>query len=71
MAARFEVLDVHHHVGNAFSALGGDVDQKGGLTVADYRRLEVATRLEIMDRGGVQQAVVIPGHGYERPNGLA
>ncbi len=71
MAGPFEVLDVHHHVGNAFSALGGDVDQKGELTVADYRRLEVASRLEIMDRGGVAQAVVIPGHGYERANGIA
>ncbi|MGH0033901.1 MAG: amidohydrolase family protein [Myxococcota bacterium] len=71
MARSFDVLDVHHHVGNAFAALGGDVDQKGGLTVADYRRLEVESRLEIMDRGGVQQAVVIPGHGYERVNGIA
>ena len=71
MAADFEVLDVHHHVGNAFSALGGDLDQQGELTVADYRRLEVESRLEIMDRGGVQQAVVIPGHGYERANGIA
>jgi len=71
LARRFEVLDVHHHVGNAFSALGGDVDQKGELTVADYQRLEVESRLEIMDRGGVQQAVVIPGHGYERVNGIA
>jgi len=34
----FEVLDVHHHVGNAFRALGGDVDQKAGLTLEDYRR---------------------------------
>lgn len=71
VARSFDVLDVHHHVGNAFAALGGDVDQKGGLTVADYRRLEVESRLEIMDRGGVQQAVVIPGHGYERVNGIA
>jgi predicted TIM-barrel fold metal-dependent hydrolase len=71
VATDFEVLDVHHHVGNAFSALGGDLDQKGELAVADYRRLEVTSRLEIMDRGGVQQAVVIPGHGYERANGIA
>jgi len=67
----FEVLDVHHHVGNAFRALGGDVDQKAGLTLEDYRRQELESRLEIMERGGVQQAVVIPGHGYERVNGIA
>jgi predicted TIM-barrel fold metal-dependent hydrolase len=71
MSDGFEVLDVHHHVGNAFRALGGDVDQKGELGLDDYGRLEVASRLEIMDRGGVQQAVVIPGHGYERVNGIA
>jgi predicted TIM-barrel fold metal-dependent hydrolase len=71
MSDGFEVLDVHHHVGNAFRALGGDVDQKGELSLGDYGRLEVASRLEIMDRGGVQQAVVIPGHGYERVNGIA
>ena len=68
---RFEVLDVHHHVGNAFSALGGAIDQKGGMTADEYRGREVESRLEIMDRGGVQQAVVIPGHGYERANGIA
>jgi predicted TIM-barrel fold metal-dependent hydrolase len=71
MSDGFEVLDVHHHVGNAFRALGGNVDQKGELSPDDYGRLEVASRLEIMDRGGVQQAVVIPGHGYERVNGIA
>jgi predicted TIM-barrel fold metal-dependent hydrolase len=71
MSDGFEVLDVHHHVGNAFRALGGNVDQKGELSLDDYGRLEVASRLEIMDRGGVQQAVVIPGHGYERVNGIA
>ena len=69
--ARFDVLDVHHHVGNAFRALGGDVDSQRGLEIADYERREVESRLEIMDRGGVRQAVVIPGHGYERRNGIA
>lgn len=68
---RFEVLDVHHHVGNAFRALGGNVDQQGGLTLEDYLQQELSSRVEIMDRGGVQQAVVIPGHGYERVNGIA
>ena len=27
--------------------------------------------VEIKDRGGVEQAIVIPGHGYERANGIA
>lgn len=32
---------------------------------------ELDSRLEIMDSGGVEQAIVIPGHGYERANGIA
>lgn len=71
MQGSFEVLDVHHHVGNAFRALGGDVDQASGMTPEEYRAREIASRLEIMDRGGVDQALVIPGHGYERANGIA
>jgi predicted TIM-barrel fold metal-dependent hydrolase len=64
------VLDVHHHVGNAFRALGGEVELAGGLTPAEYDARELAARLEIMDAGGVAQAIVIPGHGYERTRGI-
>ena len=32
---------------------------------------ELDSRLEIMDRGGVEQPIVIPGHGYERASGIA
>lgn len=67
----FEILDVHHHVGNAFRALGGAVDSAPDLTFEEYQALELASRLEIMDRSSVQQAIVIPGHGYERVNGIA
>lgn len=65
-----EILDVHHHVGNAFAALGGELDNAAGMTKAEYHELELASRLEIMDREQVQQAIVIPGHGYLRPNGI-
>ena len=68
--SEFSVLDVHHHVGNAFSALGGDVDLAGDAAAEEYDRLELASRLDIMDRGGVAQALVIPGHGYERSRGI-
>jgi len=66
----FDVFDVHHHVGRAFDALGG------GLAAGDedadaFARTELEARLRIMDEGGVRQALVIPGHGYLRPNGLA
>jgi predicted TIM-barrel fold metal-dependent hydrolase len=67
----FDVLDVHHHVGDAFRALGGAVEDGEGAAAAEYGALELRSRLEIMDRGGVGQAVVIPGHGYERSRGIA
>jgi predicted TIM-barrel fold metal-dependent hydrolase len=71
MGGDFPVLDVHHHVGNAFRALGGDISGSGGLSAEAYAERELASRLEIMDAGGVDQAIVIPGHGYERVRGLA
>ncbi len=66
----FSVLDVHHHVGNAFRALGGALDGRGDWTEAEYAEVELRSRLEIMDRGGVDRAIVIPGHGYERSRGI-
>jgi predicted TIM-barrel fold metal-dependent hydrolase len=65
------VVDVHHHVGNAFRALGGAVELAGDLTAEEYDARELAERLQIMDAGGVGQALVIPGHGYERTRGIA
>jgi hypothetical protein len=64
----FDVLDCHHHVGDAFTALGGEVDG-AALTESEYAARELASRLEIMDAGGVRQALVIPGHGYLRIRG--
>ena len=66
----FDVFDVHHHVGRAFDALGGELDAATGKA-AEVEQTELAERLRIMDEGGVRQALVIPGHGYLRPNGLA
>jgi hypothetical protein len=70
-AETFQVLDVHHHVGDAFTALGGSLDPTDGMDGDEYARTELESRLAIMDAGGVQQAVVIPGHGYLRPGGIA
>ncbi len=66
----FEVIDVHHHVGDPSAVLGsmplsGQPESADG-TGAD----EVAKRLEVMEEGGVDKAVVIVGHGYYRPQGL-
>jgi predicted TIM-barrel fold metal-dependent hydrolase len=65
----FAVLDVHHHVGDAFTALGGTLDPTAGMAPDEYERTELESRLEIMDRDDVAQAVVIPGHGYRRAEG--
>ena len=71
---RFRVLDVHHHVGSAFLALGGPIDDASSASAATAlpspADRELASRLEIMDAGGVDHAIVIPGHGYLRPRGL-
>lgn len=64
-------FDVHHHVGDAMAALGQSGGDAGEMTREAYAELELAKRLEIMDEGGVEQAAVIPGHGYLRPNGHA
>lgn len=69
MSGPFDVFDVHHHVGRAFDALGGDLPSEEEL--ARIAAVEVTERLRIMDEGGVRQAMVIPGHGYLRPNGIA
>lgn len=71
MSSEFDVLDVHHHVGNAFRALGGDLESAPDMAAREYAAKEVASRLEIMEAAGVGQALVIPGHGYERAHGIA
>jgi predicted TIM-barrel fold metal-dependent hydrolase len=64
--ATFDILDCHHHVGDVREFLSG-AHADGEVAEAE----ELRTRLAIMDAGGVRQAVVIPGHGYHRTNGLA
>ena len=63
--APFDVFDVHHHVGRAFNALGGELaaddDEASADRLAEFARVELADRLRIMDEGGVHQALVIPG----------
>ena len=75
----FDVLDCHHHVGDPMTALGGAIGTSGtsgtpdrdDSALAELTAWELAERLRIMDAGGVRQAVVIPGHGYLRANGIA
>lgn len=65
-AVPFDVFDCHHHVGDVREFLSGE---HAGGEVAEAE--ELRTRVAIMDGGGVRQAAVIPGHGYQRTRGLA
>jgi uncharacterized protein len=62
------VIDAHNHV-------GGLADTGiGGLAAGDRSRhleAEISDRREVMIGRGVDQAIVIAGHGYLRPDGLA
>ena len=65
MLGGFEVIDVHHHVGDPSAVFGamplsgqGAPDAGGQAGQVD----EMAKRLEVMEAGGVDRSVVIPGH---------
>lgn len=68
---RPDVFDIHHHVGDARAVMAVSEDADQLPTDDEYARLEREKRVGIMDEGGVHQALVIPGHGYSRVNGLA
>jgi uncharacterized protein len=61
------VIDVHHHVGTLPSLMAST---EAGETLNDQDR-EAETRLAVMDANGIDAAIVIPGHEYLRPRGLA
>lgn len=81
-AARFRIVDCHHHVGDVHASLGlgpGRGSERGSDNAPGNGpgngpgtdSPEVATRLATMDRHGVDASVVTPGHAYLRPEGLA
>ena len=77
MSARLEhsydVIDCHHHYGGLQDAMGAlpTALAPAASDPEEYDRIELETRLAAMDAQGVRQAVVIGGHSYLRPNGLA
>ena len=68
-AGGFRILDVHHHVGDPVQALAMPGAEGAAAPLGLDQELRV--RLETMDRDGVDCALLIPGHSYLRPNGLA
>jgi predicted TIM-barrel fold metal-dependent hydrolase len=61
-----EIIDAHNHVGGLASWGAGN-----GAADADSLDAEIEARLRILDERGVRKAVVIAGHDYLRPDGLA
>ena len=62
------VIDCHHHVGS-LEAQGFDFG--GRQAGRDPAEIDLERRLSGMDRLGVDQAILIPGHGYLRPHGMS
>jgi predicted TIM-barrel fold metal-dependent hydrolase len=67
----FDVIDGHHHYGNLFESMAGFGGGRNTEPPPDFDELELAARLAILDEQNVRQAVIIAGHAYLRPEGLA
>jgi len=67
----FDLIDVHHHY-EAGYGVGEFLDVSDGRPdTRTTTETDLRTRLSIMDADGVGAAVVIAGHTYLRPNGIA
>jgi uncharacterized protein len=65
----FDVFDCHQHMGSTGDAHG--IVVPGAVRGATMVDDEVATRLRFMDQGSIRQALAIPGHNYNRADGIA
>jgi uncharacterized protein len=67
---QLRVIDAHHHY-----MLPGEDDAlfepQAAMAGALYARRELEERLRAMNADGIEQAVIMPGHGYLRPHGIA
>jgi predicted TIM-barrel fold metal-dependent hydrolase len=64
------VIDAHQH----YTLPGEDealFGQQPAMESERYARLELEERLRAMRAEGIEQAVIMPGHGYLRPHGIA
>ena len=64
-----DIFDCHQHMGSTGDAHG--IVVPGSVRGATIVEDEVATRLRFMDQGGIDQAIAIPGHNYNRADGIA
>jgi predicted TIM-barrel fold metal-dependent hydrolase len=67
----FAVVDAHQHFGTVMDAGVGIAGGVDGHAVETRKQDEFAHRLEVLDRRGIDRAVMLAGHSYLRPNGLA
>jgi predicted TIM-barrel fold metal-dependent hydrolase len=67
---RLGVIDAHHHYMPPVEddALFG---QRAPMESDLYARRELEERLRAMEAEGIEQAVIMPAHGYLRPRGIA
>jgi predicted TIM-barrel fold metal-dependent hydrolase len=65
----FTIVDTHHHSGT-LEALGISIGPED-LSAEDMAAREFDARVTTLDNTGVDQAIIMPGHGYLRPEGLA
>jgi uncharacterized protein len=63
------IFDCHHHVGLSLEFMGKSTEAYAVSAASDASD-EMTQRIAIMDAAGVAQAVVIPGHGYDRSLGI-
>lgn len=63
------IVDAHQHYGSlAATGIDGELER---ARLDEWEAQERSDRLAVMDARGVDQAVIIGGHGYLRPNGVA
>ena len=65
------IIDGHQHVGVHDAVTRGVAGKITDISTEEYRSQELAARVAMMDAYGVDQAIVIPGHAYMRPEGNA
>lgn len=69
----FDVIDMHHHfeASTGISDMLGFSGRTGAAPGKSKADLDLSTRLAILDAEHVRGAVIIAGHTYLRPRGLA